>query len=256
LRQRCGGKIGASDLNSLAMLTHRGLATFFVLTAVAGRLDAQRASDLEVGGAFVLGAVVLAPLDGRVHDLMARPALASNVLLHRSASTISTLILPGTAGLLLGTYLGGQLSHDRGLAEIGFHGGEAVFLGEVVTGILKVTVGRSRPTVSPDNPYDFHPGWAYADDKKQSFPSAHATAAFAMAAVLSAESSRWWRHSAWVGPVAYAGAGTAGLARVYLGKHWLSDVLAGAGIGLASGLVVAHFSESHPNNALDRAFLP
>jgi hypothetical protein len=239
------------------MLTHRGqVATFFLLATLSGRAVAQRASDLEVGGAFVLGAAVLWPLDGRMHDFMTQPSLQSNKTLHRSASVISTLILPGTAATLLATYAGGQLGHDRGLAEIGFHGGEAVLLGEVVTSVLKGVLGRSRPAIDPNDPYDFHLGEGFIHDDHGSLPSAHTTAAFALAAVLSTESARWWRHSAWVGPVAYAGAGTAGLARIYLSKHWLSDVLSGAGIGLAAGLVVVHFSESHPNNALDRAFLP
>jgi PAP2 superfamily len=232
------------------------VGTFFLLWTVAGRAAAQRAGDLEVGGAFVLGAAVLSPLDRPMHDFMMQPSLQSNVALHRSASTISELILPGTAGVLLGTYLGGQLGHDRGLAEIGFHGGEAVFLGEVVTTVLKGVIGRARPSLDPNDSHDFHLGSGFAHDDRGSLPSAHATAAFALAAVLSAESARWWRHSAWVGPVAYAGAGTAALARVYLSRHWLSDVLAGGGIGIAAGLVVSHFSESHPNNALDRAFLP
>ena|SRR5579872_3701756 len=231
-------------------------AALWLLATVSARLDAQRASDLEVGGAFMLSAAVLAPLDGRMRDFLTQPSLESNVTLHRSASTISALILPGTAGLLLGTYIAGQVGHDRGLAEIGFHGGEAIFLGELVTGALKIVAGRSRPNRSPDDPYDFHPGKGLRHDDQGSFPSAHATAAFALAAVLSTESARWWHHAGWVGPVAYAGAGTAGVARIYLSKHWLSDVIAGAGIGICAGLVVTHFSESHPNNALDRAFLP
>ena len=231
-------------------------AALLLLATASVRADAQRASDLEVGGAFMLGAVVLAPLDGRVHAFLTQPALESNVTLHRSASTISALILPGTAGLLLGTYIAGQVGHDRGLAEIGFHGGEAIFLGELVTGALKIVAGRSRPSRSPDDPYDFHPGKGLRHDDEGSFPSAHTTAAFALAAVLSTESARWWHHAGWVGPVAYAGASTAGAARIYLSKHWLSDVIAGAGIGICAGLVVTHFSESHPHNALDRAFLP
>ncbi|HZS61870.1 MAG TPA: phosphatase PAP2 family protein [Gemmatimonadaceae bacterium] len=231
-------------------------AVLLLLTSLSARADAQRASDLEVGGAFMLSAVVLAPLDRRMHDFLTQPSLESNVALHRSANTISALILPGTAGIVLGTYIAGQVGHDRGLAEIGFHGGEAIFLGELVTGALKIAAGRSRPTKSPDDPYHFHPGRWLSHDDEHSFPSAHATAAFALAAVLSTESARWWHHAGWVGPVAYAGAGTAGAARIYLGKHWLSDVLAGAGIGIGAGLVVTHFSESHPHNALDRVFLP
>jgi membrane-associated phospholipid phosphatase len=233
------------------------LAPLVLLVAsAAGAQIPPAASDLTVGGAFLLGAAVLSPLDGRMHDFLTQPSLEQNVTLHRSASTISALILPGAAGLLLGTYIAGQVGHDRGLAEIGFHGGEAIFLGEVATGVLKIAFGRSRPYKSPDDPYVFHPGAGFRNDDAGSLPSAHAAAAFALAAVLSTESARWWHHAGWVGPVAYAGAGTAGVARIYLGKHWLSDVITGAGIGICAGLLVTHFSESHPNNGLDRAFLP
>jgi membrane-associated phospholipid phosphatase len=228
----------------------------YAVLLLAARGEAQpAATDLAVGGAFILGAAVLSPLDTRVHALMNQPWLKSNIVLHRSANTISDLILPGDGALLLGTYAAGQLGHDRGLAAIGFHGGAAVFLGEVVTVALKGTLGRSRPVISPDDQYQFHPGTGFGNDARGSLPSAHATAAFATATVLSIESARWWHHAQWVPPVAYVGAGIAGLSRVYLSRHWLSDVLAGAGIGIASGLLVSHFSATHPHNAFDRAFL-
>ena len=231
-------------------------AAFLLLTSASECIQAQRASDLEVGGVFVLGAAVLSPFDERVHDLMARPSLQSSVVLHRTASTINALAVPGTAIFALGAYTAGQIGHDRGLAEIGFHGGESIILGEVVTIALKGVIGRARPEERPDNPYDFHLGSGFAHDSRGSLPSAHATAAFALASAASVESARWWRGASWIGPLAYAGAGTMALSRVYSNKHWLSDVLAGAGVGMASGLLVAHFSASHPRNALDRAFLP
>lgn len=212
--------------------------------------------DLAVGGAFVLGAAVLSPLDQRVHDLMTQPSLRSNTALRRTANTINTLAVPGTGIFALGAYAAGQIGHDRGLAEIGFHGGESIILGEVVTVALKGLIGRARPDESPDHPYDFQPGAGFAHDERGSLPSAHATAAFALASAASVESARWWRGSSWIGPVAYAAAGTMAISRVYSNKHWLSDVLTGAGVGMISGLLVAHWSASHPRNALDRAFLP
>jgi membrane-associated phospholipid phosphatase len=230
---------------------------WLLIIAIAGRAEAQpAATDLAVGGAFVLGGAVLSPLDQRVHDLMTQPALRSNIAVRRTTNTINTLAVPGTAIFALGAYAAGQLGHDRGLAEIGFHGGESIILGEVVTLALKGVIGRARPDESPSNPYDFHPGAGFARDSRGSLPSAHATAAFALASAASVESARWWRGSSWIGPVAYAGAGTMALARVVSNKHWLSDVLAGAGVGMAAGLLVSHFSASHPRNALDRAFLP
>ncbi len=69
-----------------------------------------------------------------------------------------------------------------------------------------------------------------------SFPSGHAAAAFATAAVLSLTYRRWWG-------LALAGASLIAVSRVYLGVHYPSDSLAGAmlgaGVGAASyGLIV------------------
>src|SRR5581483_10349542 len=124
VRAGAKGKIVASRIDWPRMWNR--FAVLLLLTSLSARADAQRASDLEVGGAFMLSAVVLAPLDRRMHDFLTQPSLESNVALHRSANTISALILPGTAGIVLGTYIAGQVGHDRGLAEIGFHGGEAI----------------------------------------------------------------------------------------------------------------------------------
>ena len=64
-----------------------------------------------------------------------------------------------------------------------------------------------------------------------SFPSGHTATAFMMATMLSKE---YGHLSPWVGIGAYSVATTTGLMRVVNNKHWLSDVLTGAGIGIIS----------------------
>ncbi len=64
-----------------------------------------------------------------------------------------------------------------------------------------------------------------------SFPSGHAAAAFASAEFLRQE---YKVVSSWYGIAGYMVAGTTGYLRMYNNKHWMSDVLAGAGIGIAS----------------------
>jgi membrane-associated phospholipid phosphatase len=84
---------------------------------------------------------------------------------------------------------------------------------------LKFAVNRSRPDE------------AVHDRFNSSFPSGHATGAFAMASVVGA------KYSSLRFP-AYMLASTIALSRVYLGRHYPSDVLAGAGIGLCAGWLV------------------
>ena len=63
-----------------------------------------------------------------------------------------------------------------------------------------------------------------------SFPSGHATQAFAVASVISAHSDQ-----VWVSVTAYTIAGLVGFARIYHNAHWTSDVTAGALIGTFVG---------------------
>lgn len=65
----------------------------------------------------------------------------------------------------------------------------------------------------------------------ESFPSGHTAEAFASAEFLRQE---YKDVSPWYGIAGYAAATATGMLRIYNNKHWLSDVVAGAGIGIAS----------------------
>ena len=80
---------------------------------------------------------------------------------------------------------------------------------------LKNTTHKQRPD-----------GSAYT-----SFPSGHTAEAFASAEFLYQE---YKQVSPWYGIAGYAIAATTGYLRLYNNKHWLGDVVAGAGIGIAS----------------------
>lgn len=66
-----------------------------------------------------------------------------------------------------------------------------------------------------------------------SLPSGHATIAFSAATILG------YRYPKWRIPL-YIGAGLVGYSRIYLGRHYTSDVLAGAVIGTTMGVLVWH----------------
>jgi membrane-associated phospholipid phosphatase len=84
---------------------------------------------------------------------------------------------------------------------------------------LKGTVGELRPDGTTPN----------------SFPSGHTTNAFVAAEFLHQE----YKHrSGWYSVAGYSVAGATGVMRMLNNRHWLSDVLAGAGIGMLSTKVV------------------
>lgn len=67
--------------------------------------------------------------------------------------------------------------------------------------------------------------------RNRAFPSGHTANAFVAASIVHKE----FKHrSAWYGVGAYAVATSVGLFRMLNNRHWLSDVVAGAGIGMLS----------------------
>ena len=64
-------------------------------------------------------------------------------------------------------------------------------------------------------------------------PSGHASITFSVATILG------YRYPKWRIPL-YLGAGLVSFSRVYLGRHYTSDVVVGAAIGTATGVLVWH----------------
>ena len=82
-----------------------------------------------------------------------------------------------------------------------------------------------------------------------SFPSSHAANAFAIAAVLA----RHWRRAA---PALWALAALIAASRVYLNRHFTSDVLVGAAIGILCAWAVYREWERRRIRAEERSALP
>lgn len=121
----------------------------------------------------------------------------------------------------LGVYVIGRVAHAPRMASLGAD----LVRGQIVGGILadgvKVVAKRTRP-----------------DGGKYSFPSGHTEAAFVTATVIE-------RHFGWkAGVPAYALAAYIGASRLAEYRHFTSDVLFGAGIGMVAGRATT-FERAH-----------
>jgi len=106
-----------------------------------------------------------------------------------------------------------------------FETGKLASAGYLETGFIifatKETIRRSRPL---------------SEDEKDSFPSGHSAFAFTMATIMGHQYPKLRI------PLYLMAAGT-GFSRVYLGRHYPSDVLVGAVIGTLVGVQIIHFGE-------------
>ncbi|GAA4306934.1 phosphatase PAP2 family protein [Mucilaginibacter gynuensis] len=96
----------------------------------------------------------------------------------------------------------------------------------IVTDLIKRGIDRDRPG-------DKHPDVIFPNSitHGKSFPSGHTSLAFAEATTFAFQYKRWW-----VTIPAYAWATSVAYSRMYLGKHYPSDVLGGAAVGIGSAL--------------------
>jgi len=214
-------------------------------------------SDAIYAGAFTVATIALFPLDRKIADNLQDERNQSNRFFHHEATNFRLIAQPGAFAIGGALYLGGRLSHNERMADLGLHGTEAIGVGLLATGLIKGIAGRARPYKDIDNPHDFKlfRGFTGGTDYS-SFPSGHTLTGFAAAAAVTAETHRWWPHSTWyIAPVMYGGATLIGLSRMYNNKHWASDVMVGAAIGTFAGRKVVQYHHSHPKNRIDRWLL-
>jgi membrane-associated phospholipid phosphatase len=103
----------------------------------------------------------------------------------------------------------------------------------IVLHLIKCIAGRHRPVDLFNHGYfGFNYfGFGY---ELTSFPSGHAQTAFTLATALTILFPR-------LGIPAFLVAGAVGISRIILTSHYLSDVIAGAGIGILFTLAVKYF---------------
>ena len=210
-----------------------------------------------ITGAAIAATATIAPFDRRSAAFMQAPRLQRVPDLRHAANDAA--FMGGAGPFLLGAALfaGGRITGARPIADVGLHLTEGVLLAATITGLGKGLSGRALPQHSADpGDIEFGRGFHRGNGPYVSFPSGHAAAGFAMAAVLTSETSRWRPNAAkFVGPLAYGGATVIGLARMYQNVHWASDLPLAALIGTWSGMAVVSHQHAHPRNRLDRWLL-
>ena len=106
----------------------------------------------------------------------------------------------------------------------------ALLGGVLLYTFIKLGVGRARPPL------------ALATQRVDglAFPSGHATQTTAFWAMLAIVASGAWPAAArWIGLTAVVMVVIVGMTRVYLGAHWVTDVLGGCALGGAWACLVA-----------------
>lgn len=135
------------------------------------------------------------------------------------ASPAGDIVLAATPLVLLAI---GEIRQDQDSRNFGWKSCEAAADGLLVATVGKLVTQRSRP----------HEGRVYGFwQGGNSFPSGHATVAWAVAATAASH----FQHHKWVPWVVYPLAGLVSFSRVSSGNHFPSDVAFGSVIGFVIG---------------------
>jgi membrane-associated phospholipid phosphatase len=191
---------------------------------IGARLEGQRDAVLVVG---VIGAAALADrgLNGWIQD---HRSSGSDAVARVFRNGGQPEVVFGVGG---GILVAGVISGRPALRRRGGRVLASLAVAGLTSTAIKRLTGRLRPATTND-PFLFKP---FSDH--DSFPSGHATMAFALATSLSKEI-----HNRWATAALYTFATGTAWSRMNDRRHWLSDVLAGAAVGFTAAKII----EKHP----------
>ncbi len=178
-------------------------------------------------GAFGVGTSAIAISDAAISTNFQRNFRDSRLLDFSNKWGDWKIAAPVSAGI----FATSLLTNDTKFQDAAFTSLQSILMTNITVNTSKFLFARERP-LHENDPYDFE----FVERGATSFPSGHTSTAFALF-------TPWMVY--YPGPVTYSlmviPVGTA-VARVAKGKHWLSDVVAGAGIGFAMGY---YLSQKH-----------
>lgn len=149
---------------------------------------------------------------------------------HRSSSSedfFKSVTHLGDGGFLLGLmtafYASGEIFHKNSMRKTALLSLESWLTTGIIVRGLKFVTGRARPWTD-ESSYTFHP--FSIKSRFNSFPSGHASSAFAVATVIADQSKK-----VSIDILVYSLAALVAVSRVHIDKHWASDVFVGSSIG-------------------------
>lgn len=137
-------------------------------------------------------------------------------------TSASAYWMPGV--LAIGALGYGYLGGDKQIRNNGYELLISIGISQLISEGLKVLINRERP--ADRYPYEI---FASSPTHGGSFPSGHTSLAFATATTLALDYKKWY-----IVVPAYLWAGSVAYSRMYLGKHYPSDVLGGIIVGIGS----------------------
>lgn len=186
---------------------------------------------------YVLGtSIILTPVSVRYFDGYVQKTFQNHQnqyydYLFKTVNYGGDGLIVSSAWAILGIY--GYIKRDTAIINLS----KAGILGFVVSGscalALKFLFGRARPYLK-EGPHKFSP--FNIKDDYNSLPSGHTAVSFSVAGVF------WQRvDNKFLRLSSIALATSVGLARIYFNRHWLSDVILGAGLGFTGGYISSGF---------------
>jgi len=152
-----------------------------------------------------------------------------------------------TPVILGGMYLYGHVADDGKIRKTVLLSAESFVLTGVLVQTIKYATHRHRPNTD-DPPHTFDGPSLSGTSSNSSFPSGHASSAFAVATVIASEYD-----NSFVPPLAYSIAVITALNRVSHNAHWSSDAFVGSAIGYFTGKAIVAFHRNGKESDLSLA---